>query len=269
MLSNCGTFGDWRIRARRAQEVGEGDQKFGAVRPCSTDKNRSWQAGLAGTRDRIGSVDDTALHAERTTFEVTSNLTHVLSTRDIVQVGLTHSSGHGFYSDPYKRPDTRPGSRHQSIATLRWNHHVEALDTSLRSSYRFYRDSFGVRSHTLSVEPVVRASERLTVTPVLRAYTQSAASFYYDPVYSYLGAPYPPGWLEAPPRFISPDQRLAAFGAITLGLKLAWQLDADWSTDMALNRYRQRSDWRIGGRGSPGLLPFTARWLQWGVSRQF
>jgi len=39
--------------------------------------------------------------------------------------------------------------------------------------------------------------------------------------------------------------------------------------DLELAFYRQRSDWHFGGGGSPGLEPFSARWIQTGVSKTF
>ena len=235
----------------------------------SSDRNRSWSAALAFTHDRIGSKDDDTLDRRRRTLEASAGVTHALSRADLLQFNLTHAAGHGYYADPYKRPDVRPGARHQSTALLRWNHHFEAADVTLRSSWRGYRDSFGVRSHTLSLEPVIGLSPRLSLTPGLRLYSQTAARFYYDPVYSFAGAPYPPGYFEAPPQFLSPDARLSAFGAVSVSLKLALKLGEVWRTDVKLERYEQRSAWRVGGPGSPGLAPLSARWLTLGLSRQF
>jgi hypothetical protein len=49
-----------------------------------------------------------------------------------------------------------------------------------------------------------------------------------------------------------------------------WQPGADRrSFDLKLDFYRQRSDWRFGGGGSPGIEPFSARWIQTGVSKTF
>ena len=235
----------------------------------SEDRNRSWNAAMALTLDRIGSTDDDTLKERRRTLEVTVGITQALSRADLVQFNVTHAAGNGYYSDPYKRLDVRPGSRHQSIVLVRWNHHVEGPDITLRSSWRGYRDSFGVRSHTLSLEPVFTLGERINITPGLRLYSQSAARFYFDPVYSYAGAPYPPGYLEAPPRYLSPDARLSAFGAVSVSLKLAVKLGTRWSTDLKFERYEQRSAWRIGGPGSPGLAPLSAKFMTWGLSRAF
>jgi hypothetical protein len=238
----------------------------------SADNNRAWDAGLALTRDRIGSTDDASLNERRRTVEATVGITQAWTRRDVVQATFTWRQGQGHYSDPYKRIDQRPREREQAIFTLRWNHALESPEVTLRTHYRAYRDSWAVRSHTLLLEAAWQASPRWEITPLVRLYTQSAARFYYDPVYSFLGAPFPPGYAEAPPAFLSPDQRLSAFGAITLGLKLARRLGSEtspWTVDVKFERYEQRSAWRQGGPGSPGLAPFSARFVQWGLARSF
>ncbi len=235
----------------------------------SEDRNRSWTAAAALRRDHIGSHDDSALDERRQTVEATLGVTQALSRQDLMQATLTHASGQGYYSDPYKRLDQRPRSRHQTIVMLRWNHHLEAARTTLRSQLRAYRDSFGIRSGTVAVEALWQPAQRWTLTPSLRLYSQSAAHFYFDPVYSFAGAPYPPGYFEAPAALMSPDQRLAAFGAIAIGLKLGVRLDDMWTADLKVEGYEQRGQWRVGGPGSPGLAPFSARSLQWGLARRF
>ena len=235
----------------------------------SDDNNRTWNAGVGYTQDHISSTNNPELDEKRRTLELTGGITQVLTRLDIVQAAITHARGHGYYADPYKSLDVRPASRYQTITTLRWNHHLEAADATLRSNWRYYSDSFGVRSHTLGLEAVVAAGDRLSITPSVRLYSQTAASFYYDPVYSYIGEPFPPGYFEAPPAYLSPDQRLAAFGAVTLGLKIAWKISEEWSTDFKLERYEQRSGWKWSGHGSPGLAAFSARFVQWGLARRF
>jgi hypothetical protein len=236
---------------------------------ASSDNNRTWNAGVAFTHDRIGSTDDPALDASRRTVELTGGITQALSRADVVQAGLTVAYGSGFYDDPYKRPDRRPDERRQVIGQLRWNHHFEDADITLRSSLRTYRDNFGIRSTTLQFEPVLQPLAWLTITPSLRLYTQRAADFYFDPVYSFTGPPDPPGFPSADDGLASADQRLAAFGAVTLGVKLAATLGDGWSADLKLDRYEQRSGWRVGGPGSPGLEPFSARFVQVGLARRF
>lgn len=252
---------DWRSRAASA-----------TWRLHSEDRNRSWQLGAALTRDRIGSVDDPDLHQSRRTVEFTAGLTQVIDRRTIAQLSWTHAAAKGWFNDPYKSLEQRPGSRHQNTWMLRWNHHLEAgfgAGSTVRLNVRNYRDNWGVRASTASGEWLWPVSRTLQVAPLVRLHTQNAARFYADPVYSFLGAPYPPGWLEAPPTHLSLDQRLSAFGAITLGLKAQWNPNDRWSAELRVERYEQRGNWRLGGPGSPGLAPFGARMLQWGLTRRF
>jgi hypothetical protein len=236
---------------------------------ANDDNTQTWDAALAYTRDRIGSVNDPTLDEHRRTVAVSGNLTQALTPADIVQLGLSYASGRGYYSDPYKEIDIRPGERRQWTAMVRWNHYFESTNTALRTAWRGYRDSFGIRSQTVELEAAYAAKPWLTIVPGLRLYTQSAASFYYDPIYSYIGPPYPVGWLESPPRYLSPDQRLAAFGAVGVSLKFAFALGDDWVADVRVERYEQRTSWRLGGPGSPGLEPLYARFLQFGITHYF
>lgn len=235
----------------------------------SEDNNRSWTFGVAATRDQIGSSDNPLLDERRRTWEATVGVTQAWTRRDLVQITLTRAQGRGFYSDPYKRIDRRPRERDQTIFTLRWNHHLDSPDLTLRTHYRSYVDTWAVRSHTLAFEGVWQATSRVALTPSVRLYSQSAARFYYDPVYSFLGAPLPPGFQESPPAVLSPDHRLSAFGAATLGFKVAASLGSAWTMELKVERYEQRGSWRIGGAGSPGLAPFSARFAQWGLARTF
>lgn len=236
----------------------------------SEDNNRTWNIGVGWASDKIGSTNDASLREHKHTAEAMIGVTQAWTANDLVQLDLTFNTGRGFFSDPYKEPDIRPRKRDQTIVLTRWNHHFTDLGASLRTSYRFYHDSFGINAHTLGADWVQPLNAFFTVTPSVRLYSQSAAKFYFDPVYDPdVGAPYPPGYFTNPPQFISADQRLSAFGAVTVGLKFAVQFTPDWSSDLKVERYEQRSNWRVGGAGSPGLDPFTATFVQLGLNKRF
>lgn len=239
-------------------------------RRSSEDNNTTWNIGAAFSDDWIGSSNDPTLSRGRNTTQLTVGVTQVWTAVDLVQVNLGGSWGHGEYSDPYKFPDRRPNARDQYTLMLRWNHHVQDLKGTLRSSWRYYTDSFGVRANTLEAAWVQPLAGGWTLTPTLRYTTQRAARFYYDPVYDpALGAPFPPGYTASSPQFLSPDHRLSAFGAITAGLKVAYEFSPRWAADLSFERYEQRASWRIGGTGSPGLANFRADWLQAGLAYRF
>ncbi len=235
----------------------------------SDDNNTTWNIGLGYASDKISSVNDPTLHETKRTAELLLGVTQAWTANDLLQLNLTLNRGRGFYTDPYKQVDNRPRERDQAIVLARWNHYSEDTGGALRSAYRFYHDTFGITAHTLGAE-WVQPVGRFAVTPSLRYYTQSAATFYFDPIYDPdLGAPYPPGYFTNPPQYSSADQRLAAYGAFTVGLDLAMNITADWLIDLKGEYYQQRTGWRLGGSGSIGLDPFTATWIQLGVEKRF
>ncbi|HRI17613.1 MAG TPA: DUF3570 domain-containing protein [Burkholderiaceae bacterium] len=235
----------------------------------SDDNNRTWNIGLGYASDKIGSTNDPTLHETRHTAELLVGVTQAWTANDLLQLNLTLARGRGFFSDPYKEVDNRPRERDQTIVLARWNHFAESTGGALRTAYRWYHDSFGINAHTFGAE-WVQPFGRFVVTPSLRYYTQSAASFYFDPIYDPdVGAPYPPGYFTNPPPYSSADQRLAAFGAVTLGLAVAVNLGPDWIVGLKAERYEQRTSWRLGGNGSIGLDPFQATWFQIGLEKRF
>jgi hypothetical protein len=194
-------------------------------------------------------------------------VTKVLTKQDIVQLNLGYSDGNGYYTDPYKDPDYRPRDRNSVTVLGRWNHHFDGTDGAVRLSYRYYSDTFGIRAHTLGAEYVQPLQHGWTVTPLLRFYTQSEADFYFavaDEKVNGDGTPKPPENVV----YYTEDQRLSAFGAVTLGLKVSKQVNADWLVDLKYEKYEQRGEWCLNGTGDPGLATFHARSIQVGLSRK-
>ncbi len=265
-LNHHGDGQGWSLGVAQSDENDYTSRAVSAEwRQSSDDRNRTLTASVALSRDRIGATGQPLLDERRQTVQWLAGVTQAWTARDLLQLTLTHSRGRGYHSDPYKLADNRPRERDRTTLLLRWNHHVPAADATLRTGYRYYRDTFGIRAHTLDAEWAQSIGERFSVAPVLRLYTQRAASFYVDPL------PLEPDGIERPPRrdpaqpeaFISADQRLAAFGAASVALKGQWRWRENAWLDLRVEHYRQRADWRFGGTGSPGLAPFTAR--QWQV----
>jgi hypothetical protein len=195
----------------------------------------------------------------------------VLTPTDIVQFNLTRGVGSGYFNDPYKSYDLRPNQRDTWIALARWNHYLEPFDASLRTSYRYYSDTFGVQSHTVGLD-WAQPVGKLTVTPGLRYYSKQAANFYFDPVLTAQGQYDAFGTLMRVvglKGYKSADQRLASFGAVTLSMKLAYALTPDTVVDFKVETYRQSADLYLSGKGSPGLDPFNAQFIQIGLTRRF
>ncbi|MCU6498011.1 DUF3570 domain-containing protein [Rugamonas sp. A1-17] len=234
----------------------------------SESKNTTWTVGIGHADDHINPVNKIVSNEKKRSTSLLLGVTQVLTASDIAQLTLTHSQGEGYFSDPYKAFDNRPRSRDETTLLARWNHHLASTGGTSRLSYRYYRDSFGVRGHTLGAEYVQPLSQGWTVTPEARLYSQSAASFYYDPLYdAKLGAPFPPGYNGT--GYMTADQRLSGFGAVTLGLKVSKQLDKLWSVDVKASVYQQRGSWRLFHEGSPGLDALRAQTVQIAINRQW
>jgi Protein of unknown function (DUF3570) len=230
------------------------------------NNNTTFSYGLGLARDVINPVNNIVVDARKNTKDFLLGVTQVLTPTDIAQFNVTLSNGRGYYSDPYKLPDSRPDHRKQIALKGSWNHHFVDWNGTARLSYRFYHDSFKVNAHTITAEYVKPLGYGFTITPLLRLHSQSAAYFYFDPVYDpKLGAPFPPGYNGT--GYYSADHRLSAFGGRTLGLRVAKAFTDGWTVDMRYDHYAQRGSYRLFGTGSSGLDPFNARFLQFGVSK--
>jgi hypothetical protein len=232
------------------------------LRLSTDDNNTTLSMGAGYTDDTIKPNPGSAVSQDESKRinDFIVGVTQVVTANDIVQANLTYARGRGYYSDPYKFLDNRPRERDQTALLLRWNRHVPSTGGTLRSSYRFYDDSFDITASTVGLE-WAQPIRGVVVTPSVRYHTQSAASFYVDPI---PGTDVPPLVSSQPP-YYSADHRLSAFGAYTAGLKVAVPLGKSWLVDAKADYYEQRGEWRIGGEGSPGLAPFKAQFYQVGL----
>ena len=230
------------------------------VRVWSDDRNRTWAFGFGSTSDRISPVNGLEENAPRNTLDFLVGVTQALSPDAIVQSNLTYARGHGYYADPYKPFDTRPDRRAIFSWLTRYNLHFPASDATLRLSYRYLHDSFGDRSSAVEATWFQPLPLGWSIAPSLRYYTQSAADFYFDP-------PFPKGFVFG--RNYTADTRLSAFGAFTPSVVLGKALPQGFSATLKVAFYRQRASWQLGGDGSPGLEPFSARWIEAGIAKSF
>lgn len=227
-------------------------------------KNTALTAGIGLTRDEINPTNGAVVDERKSINDFMLGVTQVFTPRDIGQLNIRRALGNGYYSDPYKGFDERPRQRNVSTVLVRWNHHFESLNGTLRSSYRYYLDSYEIKAHTIGLEYAQALDQGWMLTPSMRLYTQSAAWFYvpYNPE---------PNGITFPAEnatYYTEDQRMAGFGAVTWGMKVARQLTPNLSVDLKYELYRQRSQWSNGG-GDMSLPEFRARSVQTGMTYQF
>jgi hypothetical protein len=232
-------------------------------RTFSADRNRTYAAGFGAAKDRIDApegINGAVLDRRRETYDYLLGMTQVLRADAVIETSFTWSNGRGYYSDPYKLLDARPDHRRIFTWLTRYHQYFTGPDATLRLAYRHLRDSFGDRSQMIEATWVQALPGGFAVAPTLRYLTQSAADFYRDP-------PFPQGFL--PGELHTADARLSAFGAWTLGVRVAKAFAGGVTADVAISVYRQRGDWRAGGAGSPALAEFSARWIEFGLEKRF
>ncbi len=250
-------------------------------RVASDDNNTTFAMGTGYTSDKIQDEKDIILTTFGAAQKKTANdfmvgITHNLSPTDILQSNITFAAGKGYYDDPYKPLDKRPDARNDLAWLTRINHYFSGPDAALNLTYRYFNNNWGMRSHTFETEWRQQLSGGWTITPALRYYSQSSADFYSDldlqnvsPATLYNAYPglNSPNYAARP--LYSADGRLSAFGAITPGLKIRNEISKGMVVDAKVEFYQQRSAWRLGGNGSPGIEPWKAIFIQVGFSQTF
>jgi hypothetical protein len=217
-------------------------------------------AGLSYSSDEIDPTDaelfnrvtDETKHSE----SVFMSVSQILNQTSLIQTGLNITHLSGYLSDPYKLNDRRPDSRTQTAWTTSWRKYLAGVDAALHADYRYYHDSFGIKSHTVDVNWYQNIGASLQVIPGFRYYSQTAADFFTPTLNFAVTLP-----LQAT------DYRLSNYGAVSGGLKLQW-LVQDFTLSLAAERYHANADYAISdGAQSPALVSFNR--YSFGLDFQF
>jgi hypothetical protein len=266
-------FGDFALAVSRAVS-NEEDYRSHANSvegEANFDERRTTVAlGIGRSNDRIGSSIDPLLDERRTTREYLAGVTRVLSPLALVQSTVTLTRGRGWFNDPYKStltfypdenlpvlfPDRRPDHRNALAWLTRYRQHFPAANGTLQADYRYFRDDWGIRAHTLEVAWQQDLGDRWSVRPALRYYTQSAADFY---------APVVP---RPRPEILSSDQRLAAFGGVSPSLRVILRLEGGLTVEGTAGYVYDARSLRPGG-GSDAFTALRAVYGILSLSRAF
>jgi hypothetical protein len=152
--------------------------------------------------------------------------TWILGEDDLMDVSGSLGRLAGDLNDPYKivpvglttLPDRRPDTRERKTVVIKEAHHFD-WDGALKTNYRYYWDDWGIKSHTLDFTYDQRVDDGWTITPRLRYYTQSAATFFS---YSF----------DAQQPYLSADYRLSSFNSILVGLTTDFELTEGFSLNL-------------------------------------
>ena len=233
------------------------------------ERNSTVNVAYGHSNDRVRSSLDPELDERRDTREYLVGITQVLSQLDLVQSTLTLIRGEGYYNDPYKQTrtfypsgppgfmfDTRPSSRESLSWLTRYRRHFPGTEGTLQAEYRFFKDDWDVRAHTLEAGWHQQIDERWSVRPGLRYYTQEAARFYATLI------PRPQ------PEMLSSDPRLASFGGLTASVRGSYKVEG-FTFEATVGHVYNSKDLHLGGDGSPVYQTLRAWYGILGVSRPF
>ncbi len=210
-------------------------------------KNTTLNLGLAHDFDRVlpnhGEWIRDARSKENT--DVLLGFVQLLDPYTFFNVNLTIGYGSGFLTDAYKRvvfpefspdillPEKRPDYRFRQVMYVGITHFIPELGAATELSYRFHHDSYDIVSHTAALEWRQKLGKRLTVSPLIRFYEQSAASF-YSPTIS--GDPRPDQGSPIPD-YYSSDYRLSQLRSWTFGVSANVKVTDFCTVDLGYQRY--------------------------------
>lgn len=103
-----------------------------------------------------------------------------------------------------------PDSRFKLPVGMRWNYYVNERLT-VRTYFRYYWDNWGIDSKTASIELPLKLSDRFTVYPMYRYYTQNASK-YFAPKEMHLSTE----------EYYTSDYDLSTFNANQYGLGISY-----------------------------------------------
>lgn len=205
-----------------------------------------------GTFDHVGRTDTPPgqFSEPLTTHSTDLGVTQNLSTQTLLRLVYTFTYQHGYMEKPYRfvplftrgdlsqaaadgvrlglatfdryRQSTRPAeevpddrARHALAARLLT--YIAPIDGSLRVDYRFYIDDWLVIGNTLEASLYHPLGDHLRFAPFMRAYQQTAASFWER---TYL--------VDAGeiPRYRTLDRKLSPYWAATLGARVELDYEA-------------------------------------------
>ena len=210
-------------------------------------KNTTLKLGLAHDFDRVlpnhGEWIRDARSKENT--DALLGLVQLLDPYTFININLTIGYGSGFLTDAYKRvvfpefspdialPEKRPDFRFRQVIHAAGTHFFPKLNAAAELSYRFHHDSYEIVSHTATLEWRQKLGKRLTVSPMVRFYEQSAASF-YAPTIS--GDPRPDQGSPIPDAYSS-DYRLSELRSWTVGASVNVKVTDFCTLDLGYQRY--------------------------------
>ena len=246
---NLGLDGQWDVDEQRSYSLGVG---------YSNDDLNPTDGGTTQFPDRIS-------RASKDSLSVYGGVSQVIDAQTTVQSSISYAKHDGYLSDPYKLAfvngttinDSRPSSRAQFAWLTRFRHYFANLKSALHLDYRYFSDDWDIVSHTVEAAWYRDVGNGWQVTPSVRFYSQSQASF-YAPFYA----------TARSDGLASSDYRLSPYGALSYRLKATKSL-ADWKLSLSWEQYDSSAGKALDSVTveNPGLVDFNI--ISFSLSKRF
>lgn len=167
-------------------------------------------AGYGTGEDDGENVDFTP----RNTFSLAMTYAQVINQRLQMAFMVEPAYQEGLLATKYQRvyfkngtamPENLPETRRKLPISVRASYFAGDR-VALRSYYRFYADDWGLRAHTINVEPSIKVSPYFSVSPFYRFYAQNGIKYF---------APY--AQQEAAAQYFTSDYDLSKFTSHSFG----------------------------------------------------
>ena len=207
------------------------------------------------------------VNCHKTSQQYLLGVTQIIDKNSLIQLNMTYGYSEGYLSDPYKQVwfydgntlsdvqyDKRPRQKNQFAWLAQYVHNFENLNNAaLHADYRFAMDDWGINSHTTELSWHQPIGADFQIIPRFRYYSQDSADF-YSPVFSGTAGNY---------SVYSSDYRLAGFGAISGGLKIAKTFSQPHKSveqiklQAGVEYYDHSASYQLGGNNSGNFADFS------------
>lgn len=212
------------------------------------DKHSTLSLGASHSKDNIeptqGNYQTNTLSDSKQSTSGFIGWSQVINKTTIMQFGSSVTNLKGFLSDAYKFRDRRPETRTRWTWNLGVRKYLPEHGSTLHADYRYYRDDWEIESHTISTNLWYPLGDHFHVVPSLRWYSQNQAPFFANTA-------------DSTGVYHSSDYRLSAYGAFTVGVKVAFK-HGKFKANFVLDRYLSDESYGISSDyTSPALVDFT------------
>jgi hypothetical protein len=219
---------------------------FGDLTTLTLGYRRGWDRVFRDIKTPGGVLEnDPTFHQRADHRGYSLSLTQILTRNAILGFNYELLTDQGYLANPYRKirylspgqgagftladqvyPNTR--TSHSASAQLKYYLPYRA---ALTGQYRFFRDTWGIRAHTLELDYTHPLSKHLILDGSLRYYRQGAADFYSDlfPRANYQN-------------FMGRDRELAAFHSYTLGAGASYEFAVPGVRALSRNSINVRVD---------------------------